>query len=294
MGLPVTFQDWQEFFDRYDKEMADSAGYEKDKIGLMQFAASELINNNDYQGAKNFLQRALKIAEKNKDRIAQAELLNTLAQIFYNEHKLEDALLYIEQALEIYKQEKGEQAQEVIDMYNNLAIIYEAVGDYDQAITMMMENIKRVKESGDYDELYLATSYNNLAGIFWSRQQPQNALEYLAKAKEIKEKVLKDDDPQLAEIYNNMSLINLSLNNVAQAEHYQAKANQIIKNSNPESPEMVTGLRNMALIYEKKGNMVEAIKLLTEAISLLKKLFPYGHPEIDEAEQVRKDWEARL
>ena len=294
MELPQTFQDWEEFFARYDQEMADNQSYEKDKIGLMQFAAGELLRNNDYQGAKNFLQRALQMAKKIQDPISQAEILNSLAQIFYSEQKLEDALLYIEQALEIFKQHRGDDSPEVVDMYNNMAIIQEAAGNYDEAIRLMMENIKRVRESDQFDDLYLATSYNNLAGIFWSRQQPQNALEYLAKAKEIKENLLDPDDPQLAEIYNNMALINLSLGNLGQAEYYQRRANQIIEKNNPESHEMVTGLRNMALIFERQDKLIEALDLLNQAITLLRKLFPYGHPEIDEAEQIRREWEERL
>jgi tetratricopeptide (TPR) repeat protein len=294
MELPQTFQDWEEFFARFDGEMADSQTYDKDKIGLMQFAAGELIRNNDYQGAKNFLQRALSLAKKIEDRISQAEILNALAQIFYNEQKLEDAILYAQQALNIYKQEKGDASPEVIDMYNNMAIIQEAAGNYDEAITLMMENIKRVKESDKFDDLYLATSYNNLAGIFWSRNQPNSALEYLLKAKEIKEKHLNEDDPQLAEVYNNLALINLSLENIQQAEHYQRRALELIEKNNPDSHEMVTGLRNMALIYERQDKLIEALDYLDRAIKILKKIFPYGHPEIDEAEQIRQQWEQRL
>ncbi len=294
MELPQTFQEWEDFFAHFDREMTDSQTYEKDKIGLMQFAASELINKGDYQGGKNFLHRALNLAKKIDDRLSQAEILNTLSQIFYNEQKLEDALLYIEQALEIYRQEKGEDSPEVADMYNNMAIINEAAGNYDEAVRLMMENIKRVKESDSFDDLYLASSYNNLAGIFWSLNQPQNALEYLAKAKEIKEKALPPDDPQLAEIYNNLALINLNLDNLAQAENYQRLANEILKKENPQSYEYITGLRNMALIYERKGNMVEALKYLAEVIKLFEKVFPYGHPELDEARQVQQEWEKKL
>lgn len=294
MEFPENFQQWQEFFERFDNEMQNTSNYIKDKLELFQFAADELLKQNDYQGAKIFLEKALSLTKKINEPIAQARILNMLAQIFYAEQNLEDALAYIEKALEIFKKHKGSESPEVMDMYNNLAIILEAAGNFDHAVKMMLENIKRVKESKHFDELYLATSYNNLAGIFWSKQQPQNALEYLLKAKEIKEKKLEKDDPKLIELYNNLALIYLSLGNLSTAESYQKKSLNLIEKNNSPAHEKITALKNMALIYEEKGLIIEALDMINQAISLLKKVFPYGHPDIEEAEKIKEQWQKKL
>ncbi len=294
MVLPQTYNDWLEFFENYKKEFADSATYEKDKIGLLQFAAEELMKKNDFNGAKKFLDQGIKLAEKLGNRKLIADLLNTLAQVFYAQRDMQNADLYMTKAIEIFKQEFGEDAPEVINLYNNLAIIKEGLGDYDQAILLMLENIKRAKESGKFDQMYFASAYNNIAGIFWSKNQPENAREYLEKAREIKEKNLSADDPQLADVYNNLALVNLNLGNLQQAERYQSMAYDIIHQHNPESMEMVTALRNMALIKKEKNQTIEALEYLSRAVDILKKMFPHGHPEIDEALEVKRQWEEEL
>ncbi len=293
--LPQTLQQWQDFLSLFEKEHKNSPTFDKDYLELTKFAAHSLLQNNKLKDARQLYNRALQLANQQQDRDSLAEILNSLAQIYYMEADLDDAYNFALQSLNIYRELYGENSRQVADAYNNLAIIAERRGDTEKAIELITKNIEIAQQLPDIDSAYLISSYNNLAGIYWSAGQMRQALYYLEKARSLSEQTGEDNDLQLAEIYNNLALINMEIGHLDLAMKFQKKALDIYDRTEQDASfDRAISYKNLAVICKKQNQIVEAIQALDKSIQLLRAIFPYGNPEIEKALEIKEQWMAQL
>ena len=95
----------------------------------------------------------------------------------------------------------------ISNIYNNSAVIYGEIGDYKQALSYDLENIRIKEKILTADDNDLATAYDNIANTYEALQDYQKSVEYGLKAISIREKVFGAEHPDLAASYDNIASI---------------------------------------------------------------------------------------
>lgn len=294
-NFPQTFDEWLNIIEQIENSEKDSQDFQHEKLKLLMYAGNYLMSLNKLDDSKKAFNHALSIAQKNNDLKNIAEILSALAQIYYFEDDLENAEQFLLQALNLYINEFGQNSKQVVDTYNNLAIIAQKAGNAQKAIDYMLKHIEKIKQVGNIEPEYLATSFNNLAGVYLTIGQLQKALEYLRKAQIILENLPDKNLKVLADIFNNQAIINSKLNHYDLALIFHKKAIDTYEQlTKKDDYSLATAYTNYANTLFETGKTIEAIKFLDKSIEILSKILGDQHPEVKELKQTKEKWIRKL
>ena len=191
--------------------LADSAFHKALKLALeinvvslaqesyFQLGILNVENYHQYDLARDYYQKALKIALREDDKIETSRLYNHLGINYENLNDYGKALEYYLLALEV--NQKIPDSLGVANSLNNIGNIYHNLNNIDKALQYYLEstNIERKLDN----ELGLASSYNNLGNVYSYKHDYDLANSYYNKALKIARK------------YDNKELIGTTLNNLA-------------------------------------------------------------------------------
>ena len=90
-------------------------------------------------------------------------------------------------------------------LFNNMALIYYAQGEYEKALEYYGKALAIRERVLGTEHPDTATTYNNMAGVYEDQGDYEKALEYYGKALAIRERALGTEHPSTATTYNNMA-----------------------------------------------------------------------------------------
>lgn len=194
---------------------------------------SELINNNrskaeSYRnmGIIFFYQNDFKNALKSyfesllnyksiKDSADIGFVYNAIGIIYSRWEAADKALLYFNQAEEIYRNEAN--PRRLSQVLNSKAEVYSFyLNNYDKALELYEESLQLKEQIND--EIGIALLYNNIGTVYGSMKNYKKALEYLRKSETIYTKM--DNQPGIIMVYYNMGYIYLEYDNFDKAINY--------------------------------------------------------------------------
>ncbi|RMX61005.1 hypothetical protein pdam_00014174, partial [Pocillopora damicornis] len=174
----------------------------------------ELLNQ--YDKAKEYLQKALVITTEIGDRNGEASCYGNLGAVFLSLNQYDEAKEYLQKAL-VIRTEIGDRRGEATD-YGNLGNLFESTGQYDKAREYLQKALDITTEIGDRDGE--ASCYGNLGNLFGSIGQYDKAKKYHQKALVINTQI--GDRKGKASCYGNLGNVFLSLGQYDEArEHFQ-------------------------------------------------------------------------
>ncbi len=163
-------------------------------IPLYNRLAEAYIQNNQYNKAEIFIKKSLDLQKNmSKYRLDYVDTLSEQAS-YYSEKKqardlIEAKKIYLE-AIDISCVILDKDHPQTSELYNDLAIVYERLGDYKNAIELHKKAIngseKRFKEA----PINYAVSISNLATIYWRARRHKEALPYAELARQLYEEYL--------------------------------------------------------------------------------------------------------
>ena len=210
------------------------------------------------------------------------EATESSEKVSLNLNNYKKALPIYQRALEIYEQALGMQHPSVAETLNNLAGLYQQMGDYEKALPLY-------QKIGDYENalplyqraldirekvlgpqhLDVAETLNNLAGLYESMRDYENALPLYQRALDIREKVLGPQHLDVAETLNNLAGLYESMRDYENAlPLYQRALDIREKVLGPQHPFVATALKNFALLYHQMGDYEKAIGDYKNALPL--------------------------
>ncbi|MGC8497587.1 MAG: AAA family ATPase [Thermoplasmata archaeon] len=150
---------------------------------------------NDYTNAREYISKALKIANELDNTKLIADSYRYLGNIEYNLDNYNIAMLNYEKALELYS--KINSADGLLNNYNNIANVYADTGSLDKSI----EYYEKAAYYSDLlgEEGTLSTIYYNLAELNFQRSKLSLFLKYLQESKKIAERM---NSPNLLNLIN--------------------------------------------------------------------------------------------
>ena len=121
--------------------------------------------------------------------------------------------------------EKHLEGRDLALCYNEIGLIYDARGEYDEALEYYRQSEEISKEGGD--RAGLAPIYNNIGEIYRARGEYDEALEYYRQSEEIRKEV--GDRAGLGTTYNNIGLIYRARGEYDEALEYYRQSEEIKK-----------------------------------------------------------------
>ena len=143
------------------------------------------IDYKDLKRAKEYLISAEIIAKKINDKQNLIQVTSSLGNFYYNNRDAQKALTYFLQSERLSLTEKV--VQMLAPTYNNIALCYEQLKQYNQAALYYKKGLTEYINLGmRFDE---GNTYFNLASMYNNRRIPDSAIFYLRKSLEISKEI---------------------------------------------------------------------------------------------------------
>ncbi len=221
--------------------------------------------NRDWTKAKHEFNNLRKLAKETLDQETEAVATNNLGLVYSETGNLDSALIFHNQSLLIYLNQKS--YQNVASTYNLMGNACLRLNKYNEALNNYYESNKYAIQTGD--SASIARSLNNLAKVQIRIGNTEEAISNLNQALHIWQ--LLNDNANIAVIYNELGSAYRSTNNYTRAlENFQL-ALQIRRNI-ADMQQIAATLNNIGTIY-KDINMPEtALEYYEEALTIHQKL----------------------
>lgn len=273
-------------------------------LNMLNTLAITHIRRGNYREAERIYKTAMGplINSVGPQSIDFANWLNNLALLYMEIGRYRDAEGHLERAGKVYRAKLGERSVAVGMVYNNLGKIYSILGDYDKATEwfnqarrcirksnreysvllnnlatsnyhqgkwkradlQFTESIDFIKAQYGKNHPVLASALKAQAVLINSLNDSEKAINLVEEAILIEKSIYTEDHPRLSE--SKLLLIEL-LEESDLAIHSDSVYRELLKMTNTRNPQLrirVFGLQ--AQIRTGQGNMVEALKIIDEAL----------------------------
>jgi tetratricopeptide (TPR) repeat protein len=188
-----------------------------------------------------------------------------------------------EKAQQVYEilleQETEESAKAPI--YNQLGLIKDNLGEYQEAIRFYDKSIKIAEKCKPLNHQNLAMSYNNIGLVYDSMGDYPKALSSHEKALAIKQQSLPPNHPALAASYNNIGAVYQNMGDYPKALSSHEKALAIRQQSLPPNhPALAASYNNIGAVYQNMGDYPKALSSYEKALAIGQQSLPPNHPDL--------------
>ena len=235
----------------------------------------------DYQEARHYFNKALMIFQsENENSLDVATCYNCLGSSFSHSEKYDQALEYLEKALELRLLLEGDQSLKTALSYNNIGSVHSLLGHYSEAIDCFQKALNiRLKYGNETEEV--AGSYHNIGSLMSRQGEYTEALKYLEKALSINKQFLGENHPHLSYLYNNLGYTYSKRGNNDKAlENYLKALNLSVRLFGELHPTLATTYNNIALNYRKNKDYDKAVYYYLKSIDIIKSAFGDNSPKL--------------
>ena len=221
-----------------------------------------------------------------RDPLAEARILNALANILYSLAEFETAVPIYRYALEIRESSLGPDHPDTATSLNNLAVLYSAQGRDAEAEPLHLRALEIRESSLGPDHPDTAASLNNLAILYSAQGRDEEAEPLHLRALEIRESSLGPDHPDTAASLNNLAVLYSAQGRDAEVEPLLRRALEIRESSlGPDHPDTAASLNNLAVLFSAQGRDAEAEPLYLRALEIQKGSLGPDHPDTAESQK---------
>ena len=247
-----------------EAELACSEG--KDKILLLNDLALD-YSEISFKKALAFGNQALEMSVSNKYKCLEARTRLNLGNIYYEHCEYDKALNQFQKSLSLYREDNITNCVNINYALNNIAVVYEVIGEYTNALSCYLEALTIADEINDLDGK--ATAYVNIGSFYDSISMYDKALEYLTNALYIFK--LKKCANGLATTLGNLSTTYKNLGEYDKALKYQFESLKLEEKIDNKSG-MAMAYSSIADIYSETSNHTKSIEYYNKAIELAKSI----------------------
>ncbi|MFX1506152.1 MAG: tetratricopeptide repeat protein [Promethearchaeota archaeon] len=213
--------------------------------------------------AFDFMNHALSIMEKFKDKSIQAGFLNNIGIIHVIKDELNQALEFLQESLAIF--EELEIGRSKLKVLNNIGLIYASKGELDLALDYYQKSLVLSEEFKDKQSK--ATLLMNISQIYHNKGEIESAFEYSQKSRKIFEKF--ECKFENAICLNTIGILHEIRGELYKAHDLYTKGFVIFKEVGNES-EIAMSYNNIGNTYLDGGDVDKAISHYNEALERFK------------------------
>ncbi|MCK4760707.1 MAG: tetratricopeptide repeat protein [Candidatus Aminicenantes bacterium] len=231
-----------------------------------------------YRETHRLVKSALALLEKSRDpdQKIKANIFNDLGFTYDVLGKFSQALECGKKALDIRREELGEQHRDTAVSFNNVGSFYMNIGKYDEAFKYKKRALEIQLKLFDEQHPETALYIYNIGDYYSIIGNYKEALIYHKRALKIREKLFSDQHPDTAASFNSVGSIYGNLGDPQKGLQYHKRALKIHKNLfGDEHPNTAATLNNMTF---SQNDLSEQRKSLEKALQITIKLFGDQHP----------------
>lgn len=213
-----------------------------------------------------------------KKEIELAENYFVTGMIYYQMSDYNKSLEFHLKALNIRKNELGENHSSVGSSYNSIASIYNIKGDYENALEYYFRSLQiKIKEAGE-NTIDVSSLYNNIGSAYFAKGENDLAIEYYLKSLMIKKNILDKENPGFAFTYNNLAMAYRINEDFGNALSYGKLALDIfIKRLGAEHPNVAGVINNIGRTYFDIKDYDKALDSYNNALQIFLKKYGENH-----------------
>ncbi len=245
--------------------ISKESGFTKGLVLELFLRARICRNEGLYDDALKYLNEAKRINDDEDDLQYKIRILNELGSVYRRISRLDEALNYHEQALNLLKSFNDE--DELTTTYVYLGIINDIKGNYDKALSYHQQALELNKRQNDIRGI--AGAIHNIGILYQKLEKYPQALDYYKQALKYWEQL--NNQSGLASTYNSLGGVNELTDNPTEALKYYKLALGIWEKSGSKNSVSIA-VHNIGSVYETLGNYEEAIKYIQQAIDLREEL----------------------
>ena len=190
------------------------------------------------------------------------------------------ALLNFQRTTAIREKVLGKEHLDTAIAYNNLASIYQILGDYNNSLTFYLKSIAIREKVLGKENANTNIAYNNLASFYQDRGDYKNALKFYQKARSTFEQTLGREHPRTAMVYNNLGNLYYIKGDYKNALKYILDAIHIREIAlGREHPDTAGSYGNLGIVYLDLGDYKNALAYLKKAVTIQEKVLGIEHRE---------------
>ncbi|MBN1182434.1 MAG: tetratricopeptide repeat protein [Bacteroidales bacterium] len=261
-SITVVSQKEKHILDSLKNELR-KANYEK-KIKIYVQIGSLYSNTEDIESlyeAKNYLQKALSLAQENKNTELEIKVLFQFSKSYYNLGNTDESIEYSDKALALADETKNEKEKGPI--YRNLSSILFFEEKYDTATILAYKAIDIAKKYKDDENLLAA--YEQLSSCYLFAEKYLQARDALTKYLELAQKL--DNKKHIATAYEQLGMTYYSTGDYEECLKYWEK-NLEIRKEIGDKENAALAINNIGVIYKNWGNYRQAIENFQEALKI--------------------------
>jgi len=242
----------------------------------------------DYETSSVVQKKASILREKfENESLSKASSDDSLAILYKEQGKYEDALPLYENALKIRENILGTEDLETAASYNNLGVIYRILGENDKAMKLYKKCLKIKEREHGKEDPSTAQTYNNIALVYSQKKDYKKSIIYYNKALKVWQREYGEKHQDTAKCYNNLGVAYGYSNNFDRAIEVHTKALNIRKEILGDTNYTAQSYFNLggAYLYKIKGSRGyknDAIKNIEKSIKIWEKDNP-SNPQLIEA-----------
>lgn len=210
---------------------------------------------------------------------SKARFLYTLGQIQTSLAEFELAEALFRQALEIRRQEFGDDHPEVAEAAGQLGIVYRHMERLDEAEALLQETLRIHRSTEPVDPVLVAAAFTHLANVHWQQKRHPEAEAGHRQALALRQEHMSDDLPAQAESLNNLGVALRSQEKWDEAgQHLRQAAEIFAKTLGPDHPRTATSWFNLGIVERALGNRDETERLFRLTVELWEQSLGPDHP----------------
>jgi serine/threonine protein kinase/Flp pilus assembly protein TadD len=162
-------------------DLAQTGGLENQFAGGFIWLGNSFFVHGDYNDAEAYFQRALDLAQRDKLRLNEAWARLSLGSLRISEHKTDEGLRYVEQALPFYRQAGYRKWLSLALTVRGRALRNK--GDYGEALKAFNEQLQLGEQLNDPSQV--ALTHEEIGSVLSDQEQYPEALRHFDKSHEI-------------------------------------------------------------------------------------------------------------
>lgn len=216
-------------------------------------------------------------ASSNAYDLSESQLLDKIVRLI-QQCRYADAIPFSKRLVEVCTKDFGSEDPNVATVLNNLAFLYQQLGEYSQAEPLFLKALSIREKILGPDDADVALSLNNLALLYQDEGDYGKAEKLYQRSLKIKEKKFGAGTSELATEMNNLATLYKEEGDWEQAEKLFNTVLAIFeKKFGPDDSKVATVLNNLAGVYREKGDYRQAEALYERLMAIDKKALAPEH-----------------
>lgn len=190
------------------------------------------------------------------------ESLRCLSEAFQKKGRLTKALEYLQKAVDLYTEIKGEESSEVAYIYGGMAAIFRKKDKMDEALELYQKAVRIDINLNGEDTSTVAFVYNGMAWIYKYKDNLEEALRLFQRSHDITKRIYGDQHSSLCFTYNGIADILKRQDKLEEAlVLYQKSLNISERRNGREHPATYFVYKRMCKILKTMGRGDEVLRI---------------------------------